>query len=139
MTEEVMPGLFRMEIPLPNSPLKAVNSYVIRHPDRNLIIDTGMNREECMSAFKAGLQELDIDLGKTDFFITHMHADHAGLVSALASETARVYCSLPDSGMISPDFRRADDWLKVMAGFAMACGFPESVLHDAMARHPGLR
>ena len=45
MVEEIFPDLHRIEIPLPNNPLKALNSYVIKAPGRNLIVDTGMNRD----------------------------------------------------------------------------------------------
>ena len=41
MIDEVMDGLYRIEVPLPNSPLKELNSYIIKGDDRNLIIDTG--------------------------------------------------------------------------------------------------
>ena len=54
--EEVMKGIYRLEIPLPGSPLKAVNSYVIKGRERNLIIDTGMRRRECLDAMRAGLE-----------------------------------------------------------------------------------
>jgi glyoxylase-like metal-dependent hydrolase (beta-lactamase superfamily II) len=83
MTEEIAANIYKIEIPLPNSPLKFINSYVIRSPERNLIIDTGMNREECMNAMKAGLQELGVDLRKTDLFISHYHVDHLGLAPKL--------------------------------------------------------
>ena len=62
MIEEIRPNLFRNEIPLPKNPLKYLNSYVVRAADRNLIIDTGLNRKECLDAMEAGLRELDIDL-----------------------------------------------------------------------------
>jgi len=48
MIEQVLPDLFRIEIPLPNSPLRSLNSYLIKGKERFLIIDTGMNREECL-------------------------------------------------------------------------------------------
>lgn len=73
MIEEVLPNLYRAEIPLPRNPLKATNSYIIKGRGKSLIIDTGMNREECLEAMSTGLKELDIDLKKTDFFITHLH------------------------------------------------------------------
>ena len=65
--EQIRADLFKLEIPLPNNPLRALNSYVIKSDDRNLIIDTGMNRPECLEAMQKGLKELDIDLNKTDF------------------------------------------------------------------------
>ncbi|MBP1716563.1 MAG: Zn-dependent hydrolase, glyoxylase, partial [Deltaproteobacteria bacterium] len=76
MIDEVRPRIFRMEIPLPANPLKAINSYVIKGEDRFLMIDTGMNRSECLEVMESSLKELRIDLEKTDFFVTHLHADH---------------------------------------------------------------
>ena len=81
MTEMMLPNLYRIEIPLPKNPLKALNSYLIKGDGRFLIIDTGMNREECQNAMFTALEELKVDLKKTDFFITHIHADHLGLVA----------------------------------------------------------
>ncbi len=84
MIEEIVPNLYRAEIPLPRSPLKWLNSYIVKGGDRFLIIDTGFNRQECLDAMNASLQKLGVDLNKTDFFITHLHADHMGLVGTLA-------------------------------------------------------
>ena len=39
----------------------------------------------------ASLQKLGVDLNKTDFFITHFHVDHMGLVGTLAWDNAKVY------------------------------------------------
>jgi len=93
MIEELLPDLFRIEIPLPNSPLKHLNSYVIRASERNLVIDTGLNRKECLDAMETGLREIKVDLGKTDFFITHLHADHFGLVGKLVTDTSKDFQS----------------------------------------------
>ncbi|HJX69139.1 MAG TPA: MBL fold metallo-hydrolase, partial [Dehalococcoidia bacterium] len=79
--EEILSGLYRIKVPLPGSPLKATNSYVMKGAERSLIIDTGWNREDCMVALVSGLSECGVDPKQADFFITHMHADHSGLVS----------------------------------------------------------
>ena len=138
--EEVMPNLYKLEIPLPNSPLKAINSYIIKAGGRNLIVDTGMNREECKTVMKSGLQELGIDLGETDFFITHMHADHSGLVSELATDSSRVYCSQIDADVIVSNFNRtAQSWFSTMTQHALKNGFPEEELQRALSQHPGFK
>jgi glyoxylase-like metal-dependent hydrolase (beta-lactamase superfamily II) len=49
---------------------------------------------------QAGLRELDVDLEKTDFFITHMHADHLALVSRLVTDTSKTYFNRPDAEII---------------------------------------
>ncbi|OQW96970.1 MAG: MBL fold metallo-hydrolase, partial [Desulfobacteraceae bacterium A6] len=100
MTEEILPGLYRIKIPLPESPLKYLNSYVIKSDNRNLIIDTGFNRKECLEAMNNGLMEINVDLADCDFFITHLHADHFGLIARLATKTSRIYFSRPDKEII---------------------------------------
>ncbi|KJS15518.1 MAG: beta-lactamase [Peptococcaceae bacterium BRH_c4b] len=134
MFNEVLPNLYRIEVPLPNNPLKALNSYVFKAPGKNLIIDTGMNREECSKVIFSALQELKVDLEKTDFFITHMHADHSGLVAALATDASKVYCSQPDADIISS----GGLWDTVLKG-ACENGFPEKELQIALEKHPGYK
>jgi len=131
MIEKIFEDIFRIEIPLPGNPLKSINSYVIKHSDRNLIIDTGMNRKACKEAMAAGLSELNVDLEKTDFFITHMHADHFALVSILATENSIIYFNQADAEIIM----NAGRWDK-MVSFAGSNGFPEDELMAALSNHP---
>jgi len=132
MIEEIQPNLFRVEIPLPNSPLKFLNSYVIRSSDSNLIVDTGLNRKECLDAMHLGLKQLDIDLARTDFFITHLHADHFGLLSKLVTGTSQVFLNRPETELIE-----ASGWWERMVAYAARNGFPESELRAAIQSHPG--
>lgn len=134
MVEEVAPNLYRIEIPLPRNPLKALNSYVVTSPTRNLMIDTGMNREECREAMQAGLNELRIDLNRTDFFITHLHADHCGLVASLATDSSKIFFSETDAAAAN-DTGVWDN----MIGFAGGHGFPKHELRNAIERHPGYK
>jgi len=134
MCEEILPNLFRLKIPLPESPLKYLNSYVIRNPDRSMIIDTGLNRKECLEAMLAGLRKLGIDLKKTDIFITHLHADHFGLVTKLSTDSSNVYFNRPDKELM-------DSWegFGAMIAYAGKNGFPENELRSAIDRHPGAK
>lgn len=134
MIEEILANLYRIEIPLPGSPLKALNSYVIKDKERNLIIDTGWNQEECMTAMQAGLSELEVYLGRTDFFITHLHADHFGLLSNLVTDTSKIYFNQPDAGRFRAGFR-LDDFTR----FARLNGYPENELQASLQSHPGFK
>jgi len=134
--EEILPSLYRINVPLPGSPLKATNSYVVKGTDRSLIIDTGWNREDCMAALVSGLRECGADLNEADFFITHMHADHSGLVSALAREGARIYFGRADAEIIRSS--TPEHWEK-MIDSARKCGFPGEELKKAVGSHPGRR
>lgn len=130
--QAIQPNLYQLEIPLPGNPLRAVNSYVIKGGERNLIIDTGMNRKECREVIDAGLRELEIDLAVTDLFITHMHADHSGLISHLATSSSRVYCSQVDADLINHT-----DIFNDMPVYATINGFPGA--EKAVQQHPGFK
>ncbi len=134
--EEILPGLYRIQVPLPGSPLKATNSYVVAGRDGSLIVDTGWNKEECLATLVSGLEEIGVDLEQTDFFITHMHADHSGLVSALAREGSRIYFGQADAEVIRSS--SPEHW-KQLIGFAREFGFPEEDLEKAVGSHPGRR
>lgn len=135
MVEEVVPNIFRLEIPLPANPLKALSSYVIKGAGRTLIVDCGMRRKECREAMLLGLSELGVDLNTTDFFITHFHADHLGLVSDLAKPGARIYMNRPDSERLISNIRLAD----LLAASARLQGFPLKEVDNALRIHPGSR
>lgn len=135
MVENILPDLYRIEIPLPGNPLKALNSYLIRGTDRNLLIDTGFNRPECKAALLNGLKTLNVDLEKTDIFITHLHADHSGLLSAIATHDTTVYCSKVDSNIINLTHDKTY-WSDLQTAFEVN-GFPLPELNEVISKHPG--
>lgn len=139
MAEQILPDFYRIEIPLPGSPLKAINSYLIKGPERCLLIDTGMNREECLRAMLSGLKELDADLERTDIFITHMHADHLGLVGDLTTETSCVYLGEKEVDLFQRINEMRDEHFQNLFAYYLSNGFPEPELRVAVDNHPGLQ
>jgi glyoxylase-like metal-dependent hydrolase (beta-lactamase superfamily II) len=128
-----MANLYCIELPLPKNPLKSINSYVIKGGERNLIIDTGMNREECREVLLPALKKLDIDLEKTDLFVTHLHADHLGLTGDLATDNSICYFNSIETAIV----KGTPHWGEFLHIF-VENGFPESVLKESLARHPGV-
>lgn len=119
MIEEIAADLFRLEIPVPRNPLRVVNDYLIRTANRNLLIDTGMNLKECMDAMDRIIAELGLDMEHTDVFITHMHADHAGMIKHILRPGSILYCSEPDANYLSQPYVWQDRF-----DFAKLNGFP---------------
>jgi len=134
LIEQIVPGIFRLEVPIPNSPLKATNAYFIRG-DRNLIVDVGINTEKSLAFLRAALDELAVDLSKTDFFITHLHIDHWGLIPELKTDTSVLYATLPDAVSVN-GFLTADDPFEKMYNAACHNGFSHEEAVMAIGRHP---
>ncbi len=89
------------DIVLPNNPLKALNCYIIVGDNRNLIIDTGFDRDEGDEVLMKAVEELKIDLTKTDLFITHLHSDHCGLADRLSKRGVTIYASEMDGTLVN--------------------------------------
>ena len=137
MVQELLPDLYRIEIPLPNNPLKSVNSYLLKGRGRCLIIDTGMNRRECLNQMLSSLRELEVDLRKTDFFITHLHADHLGLIGDLATDTSAVYFNQTEASIVNTESN--EEYWQEIYEFYLSHGFPEAELKESLDSHPGRR
>ena len=122
------PEIYRIYVPLPENPLRTLNSYVIKTKQKNLVIDTGFNRIECYEALKAGLEELDVELENTDFFITHLHGDHSGLVNKIASPKSKIYMSSIDYKYLKGDIANVS-WPKIEALYKEE-GFPLEIIEE---------
>lgn len=96
MAEKIAEDLWRLEIPLPGSPLKNLNSYLIRG-ERSLLVDTGFCQSACREAMERQLRELGVELTRTDIFLTHLHTDHTGLSTLLHRPGCRVFLGEVDA------------------------------------------
>jgi glyoxylase-like metal-dependent hydrolase (beta-lactamase superfamily II) len=133
--EEILTNLYRIEIPLPGSPLKALNSYLVKGNDRFLLIDTGMNCKECLDEMSVALAKLNVDLKRTDFFITHLHVDHLGLAEKLVTDTSKIYFNKVEASMISNGSKHEEGWDQTDAIY-LSNGFPPDELKISTDSHP---
>ena len=101
LIKKVYENIYLIEVALPNNPLKALNSYVIKGADKSLIIDTGFNQKECIDILVNGLKELDVDSRDTELFITHLHSDHSGMANLFAGEGVKIYSGEVDGKIIN--------------------------------------
>lgn len=134
MVKEILPDLYSIAVVLPNSPLKNLNSYVFKGKKRNLLIDTGFNRPECLDSLRAGIAELALDMNHTDILLTHCHADHSGLVNHIATPDSRIYMSAIDSRITNNYIEHAELYWDELEKFYLKEGFPG----EEMARATGI-
>ncbi|MFA8438656.1 MBL fold metallo-hydrolase [Pueribacillus sp. YX66] len=66
------------------SPLKSVNFYLIKTDHSLLLIDAGMNIDDCWQGLNTTLAKHDFTLQDiTHIIITHHHVDHVGLINRI--------------------------------------------------------
>ena len=98
---EIYKNIYSYEIVLPKNPLKILNCYIIVGDNRNLIVDTGFDMPQGEKALMEAIEELNLDLNKTDLFITHLHADHCGLAGKLKKKGVTLYASQMDGNLVN--------------------------------------
>jgi glyoxylase-like metal-dependent hydrolase (beta-lactamase superfamily II) len=85
---EIIPGIYQLQIPMPNNPLEHTNVYLVRGSDGYLLIDAGWNNDRAFKSLKEQLAEIGIAPGAiSDIVVTHSHADHYGLTGKLKEHT----------------------------------------------------
>jgi len=122
MVEEILKNVFRIEVPLPRNPLKALNAYLVKGKSRSLLVDTGFNWPECKEAQMNSLAYLGIDWSEVDFFLTHVHGDHSGLLHELASPKSHVYCNKIDWDLLKASM--SHNYWDQTNSFLIMHGFP---------------
>lgn len=139
MITEIIPNIYKIDVVLPQNPLKNLNCYVIKGCERNLIIDTGFNRQECLQSLTEGISELGLDMEITDVFITHLHADHSGLVCEIISNNSKVYMNPVDNKLLCESIVDSSSYWGEREERYMLEGFPKEEIikcrHSNPARH----
>ncbi len=85
MPEEIIPGLYRLPIPLPNNSLGSVNVYAAVSADGLQLIDSGWNAPEVYIALVDELRELGMQVAlphpESDcaFFTKHPRCESFGI------------------------------------------------------------
>lgn len=137
MIEEIRKNIYRCEVPLPKSPLKWINNYVIIGDERTLVVDTAFNIPSCRDAFMENLKTLKVDLTKTDVVITHLHADHSGLISELYAQGATIYGPELDIEVFTRHMG-SEAYYDRFIHFMTLYGMPNLSI-DFFEKHPGKR
>jgi len=125
MIQKVLDNIYKIEVPMRDGALNCLNAYLVLGA-RNLLIDTGFDRDEPYNTITGALRELGTSMEHTDIFLTHMHPDHAELAGRLAAKDTRVYIGAKDAKLLNESkktfsIRRRDPASK---------GFPPDVAVD---------
>lgn len=132
MYKQLAENIYCINVDMPRSPLGNLNAYVVKGSDRSLLVDTGERNQKALASLMQGLEALDIDLDKLDIFLTHMHADHLGLVSYLYRPGMKVFMGRTDIEVKKEVFdNRTEESLYIVRA---RLGFPEEERRESVKR-----
>lgn len=134
MIQEIIPNLYSIPVPLPNNPLKELNAYLVKGPDRSLLIDTGFRLPECREALESGLAETGVDRSTLDVLVTHIHTDHTGLSAEMAGPGRKIYIGELDYPFTARAFEEAF-WRQMDRRFLKE-GFPLAEIQAVSKTNP---
>ncbi len=137
MVEELLPGIFRVKVPLPNNPLRYTNSYLLVSRGKCLVIDTGFNVDESYDALATAMRKLkELGISEFEFFSTHLHADHMGLVGRFSSS---IWMSSTEAEKVEAMSQDPRGYWTSVVDFYARNGLPREEAELVLRLHPGVR
>ena len=90
--ERVLPGVWRLRLPLPWPGVPHVNAFAVRAGDGIVLFDTGMATDDGQRQLELALAQVGFRLEDVGLVVcTHAHADHYGLAGPIVD---RAGCEL---------------------------------------------
>jgi glyoxylase-like metal-dependent hydrolase (beta-lactamase superfamily II) len=82
--ERVMPGLYRLRLPLPWPGVPHCNAWAVQSGDGFVLFDTGMHDEDSLSHLERALEMCNLRLEQARLVVcTHAHTDHCGQAATI--------------------------------------------------------
>jgi glyoxylase-like metal-dependent hydrolase (beta-lactamase superfamily II) len=82
--ERVLPGLFRLRLPLPWPGVPHCNAWAVAQGDGFVLFDTGMHQPDSISHLERALEMCDLRLEQARLVVcTHAHTDHCGQAATI--------------------------------------------------------
>jgi glyoxylase-like metal-dependent hydrolase (beta-lactamase superfamily II) len=86
--DRVLPGLWRLRLPLPWPGVPHVNAFAIAAGSGVVLVDTGLGGPGAMHQLERGLEQAGLRLEHVRLLVcTHAHSDHYGLAGPIVAAT----------------------------------------------------
>src|SRR5947209_12779727 len=86
--DRVLPGVWRLRLPLPWDGVPHVNSWALAAGDSVVLVDTGIDGPEALTQFERALGQARLRLEDIKLVVcTHAHSDHYGFAGRIVDAT----------------------------------------------------
>lgn len=127
---EVTPGIYQLQLLLPNIYLEHINTYLVRGDNECLLVDTGWDMEEVFDSLKKQLDEIGVSFKDISRIVTtHVHPDHYSLAGRLKQlSNARLAMHLLERDVIELRYVNTDNLRQQIGLWFQINGVPASEL-----------
>jgi len=125
-------GVYRLKLPLTESPLGFVNAYLLASPSGYMLIDTGWNTEDTFAALLNQLKDIGVQLSDiTRIVITHAHVDHYGMAARILRHCrAKLEMHRKEKIMVMRRYRNISNFVKESNDLLRTGGVAEHYITD---------
>jgi glyoxylase-like metal-dependent hydrolase (beta-lactamase superfamily II) len=128
--KQVMPGVYRMNLPLSGFNPDSVNIYLIETPAGFTCIDTGWDSEPAFQSMEEQIAEIGATISDIkEVILTHCHIDHMGMIIRFKkSFPVKLYLHEKERDLIKIRFTGGDNFLPMTDKYLQTHGFPAAEL-----------
>ena len=136
--ERVLPGVWRLRLPLPWPGVPHCNAWAIAAGDGVVLVDTGMHEPGSMGHLERALDHVGLRVEHVRLVVcTHAHADHCGEAATIAARAGCEVWMHPRSEHLFRSVADADALLARRLEVARQSGVPEEPLKRFAERRGG--
>jgi glyoxylase-like metal-dependent hydrolase (beta-lactamase superfamily II) len=127
--EKVLPGVYRLRLPLPWPGVPHCNAWAVTHGDGFVLFDTGMHQPESMANLERALAMCNLHLRDASLIVcTHAHSDHCGQAPTIAEAAGCEVWMHPSHGHLTQMVEDPDAVFDRRVEIARQSGVPEEPL-----------
>ena len=133
--ERVLPGLWRLRLPLPWPGIPHCNAWAIAKGRGFVLVDTGMYDDGSMAQLDRALHQVKLDLADASLVaITHAHSDHWGQAAPIVERAGCEMWMHPNHAAQFANLLDPDRALTRRMEVARHSGVPDGALTEYVKR-----
>lgn len=129
--DRVLPGLWRLRLPLPWPGVPHVNAFAIAAVDGVVLVDTGLHEPGAMLQLERALYQAGLRLEHVRLLVcTHAHSDHYGLAGPIMERSGCELWMHPNHAHMTKAARDPDRAFERRVEVARQSGVPTALLAE---------
>jgi len=136
--DKVLPGVWRLRLPLPWPGVPHVNAFAIAAGSGVVLVDTGLSEPGSLSQLERALDQAGLRLEHVRLLVcTHAHSDHYGMAAPIVEATGCELWMHPNHGHMTLPATDPDRALERRIEVALQSGVPAEALERYREQRKG--